>query len=158
MNLFVARFLGSCGGLGYFPFAPGTVTSFAAAVVYLLVPSLALPEVLLPSIAGVFLTGLLVSPVMEELYGHDPSRVTIDELAGQWVALLFLPHNWFVVLLGFVAFRFFDIVKPEPVNSAQRFPGGWGIMTDDILAGIYANLSVRIVVWVLSYSAVALPL
>ncbi|MCW8798496.1 MAG: phosphatidylglycerophosphatase A [Prosthecochloris sp.] len=158
VKLFMARFFGSCGGLGFFPVAPGTVTSFVAAAVYFLLPSLATAEVLIPLIVVAFLVGLMVSPVMESLYGHDPSQVTIDEVAGQWVAFLFLPHTWVTVVLGFAAFRFFDIVKPEPVNSAQRLAGGWGIMTDDILAGIYANLSVRIIVWALSFTALELPL
>ena len=155
---FLARLIGSCLGLGFVRWAPGTVASFAGALVYLLLPVLGRPEVLIPAIVIVFFLGLWASGVMEELYGHDPSQVTVDELAGQWIALLFLPHDWFVILLGFAAFRLFDILKPEPVDSAQRLPGAWGVMVDDVLAGIYANLSVRIVLWLLPYGALAVPL
>ncbi len=158
MKLFAAKILGSCAGLGYFPFAPGTLTSLVAVILFVLFPSLLRIEVAVPALGVVFVAGLWASEVMERIYGHDPSQVTIDELAGQWVALLFLPGGWQTMLLGFIAFRFFDILKPEPVNSAQRLPGGWGVMTDDVLAGIYANLSVRIVLWLLSFFPVALPL
>ena len=95
---------------------------------------------------------------MEETCGHDPSQATIDELSGQWLALLLLPDGWGTVLLGFAAFRFFDILKPEPVNSMQKLPGGWGVMADDLVAGIYANLSVRILLWLLSLVSVSMPL
>ena len=80
---------------------------------------------------------------MEEEYGDDPSIVTIDELAGQWLALAALPADMLPVLLSFAFFRLFDIAKPGPVNTVQRLPGGWGIMADDVLAGFFANLSVR---------------
>ena len=158
MREIIAKFLGSCAGLGYFPYAPGTVTSFAAAVFFVTVPSFSTPEVALPAIFTVFAVGLWSAKIMEEIYGHDPSQVTIDEVAGQWVALLLLPSGWFSALLGFTAFRVFDILKPEPVNIAQKLPGGWGVMADDLLAGIYANLSVRIVLWTLSLFSVAVPL
>ncbi|MBF0587448.1 phosphatidylglycerophosphatase A [Prosthecochloris sp. N3] len=158
MNSFFARVIGSCGGLGFVPAAPGTVTSFAAALVYLFVPALGRIEVMVPLLVVVFLLGLWASGEMEKIYGHDPSQVTVDELAGQWIALLLLPHDWLVALLGFAAFRLFDIVKPEPVDSAQRLPGAWGVMVDDVLAGVYANLSVRIVLWLLPYVSVAVPL
>jgi len=157
MRELTAKILGSCAGLGYFPFAPGTVTSLVVAVVFAAEPVLLAPEVALPSILAVFFLGLWAAGVMESLYGRDPSQVTIDEVAGQWVALLFLPAGWFTVLLGFAAFRFFDIVKPEPVNLSQNLPGGWGVMVDDLLAGVYANLSVRIVLWVLSFFSVTVP-
>ncbi len=152
-----AKFLGSCAGLGYFPFAPGTVTSFAAAAIFVAFPSIAALHIIIPATAVVFVLGLWASEVMEGIYGHDPSQVTIDEFAGQWVALVLLPGGWFGVLLGFIAFRLFDILKPEPVDSAQKLPGGWGVMVDDLIAGIYANLSVRIVFWALSFSSITIP-
>ncbi|MCG8341897.1 MAG: phosphatidylglycerophosphatase A [Chlorobiales bacterium] len=158
MRMFAAKFLGSCAGLGYFPFAPGTITSLAAVTLFVLFPSLLQIETALPVLAILFASGLWASGVMEEVYGHDPSRVTIDEFAGQWLALLLLPVGWFTAILGFVAFRFFDILKPEPVNSAQKLPGGWGVMADDLLAGVYANLSVRIMLWLLSFFPGAVPL
>lgn len=81
---------------------------------------------------------------MEEEYGEDPSQTVIDELAGQWLALVAIPASPLAVLLSFILFRFFDILKPGLVDRAQRLPGGWGIMADDVLAGIFANLSLRL--------------
>ena len=150
MSDFAAKFTGSCAGLGYAPVAPGTVTSLVAAVLIAAFPPLRDPAIALPAIFLVFAAGLWSAGVMENIYGRDPSRVTIDELAGQWVAMLFLPEGWFTALLAFAAFRFFDIVKPEPVNSSQKLPGAWGVMIDDLLAGLYANLSVRIALWLLA--------
>jgi len=156
MKDFTARFIGSCAGLGYVPFAPGTVTSLAAVLLFTVFPWLLRPESALPGIALVFVAGIWSADIMEKRYGHDPSQVTIDELAGQWIALLFLPGGWATALLAFAAFRFFDIAKPEPVNSSQKLPGAWGIMVDDLVAGVYANLSVRIALWLLSLFSISL--
>lgn len=158
MRVFAAKFLGSCAGLGYVPFAPGTVTSLVAVVFLTAFPSFLQVEVAIPGIAVVFAAGLWASMVMEKIYGHDPSQVTVDELVGQWLTLLLLPSGWLTAILGFTAFRLFDILKPEPVNIAQMLPGGWGVMVDDLLAGIYANLSVRIVLWLFSFFPGAVPL
>jgi phosphatidylglycerophosphatase A len=80
---------------------------------------------------------------MEEEYGEDPSQAVIDEVAGQWIALFAIPASPLAVLLAFILFRIFDILKPGLVDRAQRLPGGWGIMADDVLAGVFANLSLR---------------
>jgi phosphatidylglycerophosphatase A len=101
--------------------------------------------VLLCSVAGIW-----AGRLMEEQYGNDPSIVTIDELAGQWLALVALPEGILPVLLSLAFFRLFDIAKPGPVDAVQRLPGGWGIMVDDLLAGFFANLSVRIVLVILT--------
>jgi len=153
-----ARAIGSVGGLGYAPFAPGTVTSFAVLLPFALVPGFSFSPLLFAGLLLLFIAGLWAATVMEGMYGEDPSQVTVDELVGQWISLALLPQEPFVLLLGFALFRFFDIVKPEPVDSAQRLPGGWGVMVDDILAGVYANLSVRLILFVLSYTSVSFAL
>jgi len=154
----VACGIGSVGGLGYAPFAPGTVTSFAALLPFAVIPGFASSPFLFAGILLLFIPGLWAASVMEEIYGEDPSQVTVDELLGQWISLALLPQEPLVLLLGFALFRFFDIVKPEPVDSAQRLPGGWGVMVDDILAGVYANLSARLILFVLSYVSVSFAL
>ncbi len=88
---------------------------------------------------------------MEELFGNDPSIVTIDELVGQWLALVALPEGVWPVAFAFLFFRFFDIAKPGPVDALQRLPGGWGIMLDDVLAGLFANVSVRALIFLLTF-------
>jgi len=80
----------------------------------------------------------------QELLGRtDPSEVVIDEVAGFLVTMLLLPTSWVNMGLGFVLFRFFDIAKPWPVRQAERLKGGFGIVVDDLLAGVYAHLCLR---------------
>ena len=143
MKLITAKILSTCFGLGYFPAAPGTVTSIAAVLCYVFIPALHSTMVLLSLVVLFTAVGIWAGTVMEEQYGSDPSIVTIDELAGQWLALAALPTGLLPLLLSFAFFRLFDIAKPGPVDAAQRLTGGWGIMADDVLAGLFANLSVR---------------
>jgi phosphatidylglycerophosphatase A len=75
----------------------------------------------------------------------DPSIVVIDEMVGMWIALFLLPPGLSACILAFLAFRTFDIIKPPPARQLERLPGGWGIMLDDVMAGIYANILVRLV-------------
>ncbi len=150
MKLFVAKILSTCFGIGYFPVAPGTVTSVAAVLCYWFIPALHQPVLLLSLVLLCTVAGLWAGGVMEGEYGDDPSIVTIDELAGQWLALAFLPEGWLPVMLSLLFFRFFDIAKPGTVDAAQRLPGGWGIMADDLLAALFANVAVRGVLFFLT--------
>lgn len=143
MKLLVAKILSTCFGIGYFPVAPGTVTSVVAVLCYWFIPALHHPLLLLSLVLLCTFAGVWAGGVMEAEYGEDPSLVTIDELAGQWMALAFLPEGWLPVLLSLLFFRFFDIVKPGPVDALQRLPGGWGIMADDLLAALLANFASR---------------
>jgi len=149
MERWLGRIFGSAFGLGYAPVAPGTVASAAAALLYLYVPAVREPVWLVPMILLSVALGVWSGGVMEKEYGEDPSQAVIDEVAGQLIALAFLPVTPFVVLLAFIFFRLFDILKPGLVDHAQRLPGGWGIMADDVLAGIFANLSLQLVIVVL---------
>jgi phosphatidylglycerophosphatase A len=76
----------------------------------------------------------------------DPQSVVIDEVAGQWIALLFAPVSWKTLLLGFILFRAFDILKPPPVRQLERLPEGTGIVVDDVAAGLYALLVMQLVI------------
>ena len=150
MKLFAAKTLSTCFGIGYFPLAPGTVTSIVVALGYFFLPVLHNPALLLTLVLLSTCIGIWAGGVMEEHYGNDPSIVTIDELAGQWLALVALPEGVWPVLFSLVFFRFFDIAKPGPVDALQRLPGGWGIMLDDLLAGLFANLFVRALLFLLT--------
>ena len=143
MKLLAAKILSTCFGIGFFPVAPGTVTSVVAVIAYVFIPALHSTPLLLSLVIIALVVGIWTGRIMEEEYGNDPSIVTIDELAGQWLALAALPSGLVPVLLSLAFFRLFDIAKPGPVDSAQRLPGGLGIMADDLLAGFFANLSVR---------------
>lgn len=81
--------------------------------------------------------------VEQESGRHDPGYVVIDEVAGQWVALIHAHPNWSSLLLAFLLFRFFDILKPWPARRLERLPAGWGIVFDDLAAGLYALLVVQ---------------
>ncbi|MES2110593.1 MAG: phosphatidylglycerophosphatase A [Bacteroidota bacterium] len=107
------------------------------------------PPLLLSLIITIVITliGVWSSTVVEKIWGKDPSRVVIDEVAGMCVGLLFIPVELKYVITGLVLFRFFDIVKPLYIRKTENLPAGWGIMMDDILSGIYTNILLYSVVW-----------
>jgi phosphatidylglycerophosphatase A len=139
----VARWVATAGGLGYAPVAPGTVTSLVVAVVvWALAPGL---PALLGATAVVTAIGIWASSREEARVGvHDPSIIVIDEVAGMLVALIAAPPGPGWVLLLFFLFRVFDVWKPYPIDRLQALPGGWGIVVDDLLAGVYASLVGRL--------------
>ena len=131
------------------PFAPATWASFL--FIPFLYPFLGWPVwVQLVLTAVVMLVAIPLSTRAESFYGHDASAIVIDEVVGMMVTFLFLPfpgdakERWLVLLAGFVAFRIFDILKPFPAGRAQNLPGGRGVVLDDVAAGVYANLAVRV--------------
>src|SRR6185295_15757216 len=136
-------------GTGFSPIAPGTFGS--ALGVLLFWPAHRLPGwALAVGAAVIALVGVAAGDRLATRMGvEDPGRVVVDEVAGQWVSLLFLPWNWRVALAAFVAFRVMDVVKPWPARQLENLHGGWGIMADDLMAGVYANLLVRLalIVW-----------
>jgi phosphatidylglycerophosphatase A len=140
--------IASVFGAGFAPFAPGTFGTLAAALLYLLLPSAwfapACPWPVPIALGGLFLFGVAVSTLAEKKLSPDDPRIVIDEFVGFYIAVLLLPKTFMVALYGFVLFRVFDIAKPFPINRSQRLPGGWGVMVDDLIAGIYANLIIRI--------------
>ena len=81
--------------------------------------------------------------------GIDPGPVVIDEVLGMLVTLAFIPVGWSGALAGFFIFRVFDVIKPYPANRLEKFHGGVGIMADDAMAGVYANIALRLLMWLL---------
>jgi phosphatidylglycerophosphatase A len=77
---------------------------------------------------------------------HEPGQVNWDEVVGMMVALIGLPHHGIIYLSAFFLFRFFDIIKPQPANASQKLPGGWGVMSDDVIAGVYTNVLLQILI------------
>lgn len=132
---------------GYSPFAPGTAGSLVGIFIYL-IPGVEQPIILIPLSILFFIIGVVTSSHLEKKLGDDPSVVVIDEIVGMWVSLLFLPKQLAVYVGAFLLFRFFDIVKPTPARQAERLNGGWGIMLDDVFAGIYANIVIQIILLV----------
>jgi len=121
---------------------PGTVASFAAVIVAFFIPVSPL-LVLSVVVVGVVSSGKFAASSGKE----DPGEIVIDEVAGMWVALLGLAPGYFVPAFGL--FRILDIIKPFPVRNAEKLPGGIGIVADDLLAGLMANLIIRGTSWLL---------
>jgi phosphatidylglycerophosphatase A len=177
---YVALAIATCG-VGYLPLAPGTwgslvgvglyyLLKYAFAEVYLFAfenhwttkdafaegyeqrVTFLFTCVLLLVIGGISLLGTWAASRTEKIIGRkDPGIVVIDEVAGQLVAFIFLPHFFLgvpvppIILIGFLAFRFFDIVKPYPARKMESLAAGLGIMADDLVAGAYAALLVTVI-------------
>ena len=135
-------------GIGYIGKGAGTVAAVACSVCWYLayrngyqpIPSLIITIL-------ITLLGIWSSNVVSKIWGKDPARVVIDEVAGMCISLLFVPVTIKYVIAALVLFRFFDIAKPLFIRKLEKLPGGWGIMLDDVLAGIYANIVLQIVLW-----------
>jgi len=141
----LATVLATGFGSGYSPIAPGTAGTAVGLLLFL-------PLQLLP--AGAQLAATVVTFVVGVFAGthvarraslKDPGIVVIDEIVGLWVSLLFLPFTPAVAALGFLLFRLLDMVKPYPARQFEALPDGLGIMADDVMAGIYANLLLRVI-------------
>ena len=146
----LAVFIATAGYCGYFPIAPGTAGSAAGLLVYLLVWWAGSPILEVAAIALIFAAGTWAATHAERYFGGiDPGPVVIDEVLGMLITLAFIPAGWVAVLAGFVLFRVFDIIKPYPANRLEKFHGGFGIMADDAMAGVYANLALRALMWLL---------
>ena len=133
-------------GAGFSPVAPGTMGALVAILVWYILSLCMAYSTLQWTLAGLIVVftiiGVWSATVSERYWGEDPSRVVMDETVGEWIALLAVPASghWGYVLAAFVLFRFFDIVKPLGVRSMEKLKGGYGIMADDILSGIYAAI------------------
>ena len=130
-------------GTGYFPKAPGTAGSIVAILLFWFIPFTTMS--LLISLIVLFFLGIWSASHVERHEGEDPGKVVIDEVVGQGVALLIIPQQLWYYLLAFILFRIFDILKPFPVKQLEKLPSGWGIMTDDLMAGIYANGVIQLI-------------
>ena len=117
------------------PIAPGSFASLVCLLIWFFLPVSVLIQLIV--ISGIFIIGVLSSNKMViEMNNSDPSEVVIDEIAGMSIALFLLPHSILLYFIAFILFRIFDIFKPSFIYKVQSLPGGWGIMMDDVLAGI----------------------
>jgi phosphatidylglycerophosphatase A len=138
---YLALAIATCG-VGYLPLIPGTFGSLVGVGIFLLLPRIAI----LVAILAFTFAGIWAASRTEELFGRkDPGKIVVDEVAGQLIALLpLLFAAWSIktVIVSFILFRFFDIVKPYPANRLQDLEGGMGVMCDDLVAGAYAAIIV----------------
>lgn len=142
-----SKVFASCFGVGKLPWFPGTWGSLLGLVLtWLLVPVSFWGIVIWAAVLGF---GAAVSRLAEGEYGHDGRPIVIDEVFGMGLALLFVPKKIVYYVIAFVLFRLFDIVKPFPARQAEKLPFGWGVMVDDLVAGVYANVVVQMAIWLI---------
>lgn len=151
---FFSVLIGTGFGSGFSPFAPGTAGALLAALIWFgisfLVSEVCLIGLTVVSILIFTAMGVWATNRLEPYWGEDPSRVVVDEMVGVWIALLAAPSDdgWYA-LGAFALFRLFDIFKPLGIRRMENFPGGIGVMMDDILAGIYSFVLLIAVRWLI---------
>jgi phosphatidylglycerophosphatase A len=144
----LAVLIATVGYSGYFPIAPGTVGSAAGLLAYLIVWWTRSPIVEVALIAVLFAAGVWAGTTAERYFGGiDPGPVVIDEVVGMLITLFLIPVGISGAIAGFVLFRIFDIIKPYPAGRLEALHGGLGVMADDAMAAVYANLTLRAVLW-----------
>jgi phosphatidylglycerophosphatase A len=144
----LALLICTVGGVGYSPIAPGTAGSLAGLVFYAAFRWIGLgaaAEAL--AIVVIVVAGAWSGTLAERHFGTtDPGAGVIDEVAGMLITLYLLPVSWTLAVVGFLAFRLLDVFKPFPARQLESLHGGWGMMADDLMAAIYANLLLRVAI------------
>lgn len=142
----LALALATVFGVGYIPFAPGTFGSAAGLLLWAVLPATPLAQGL--AIVIVFIAGSWSGTLAERHFGRmDPGQVVIDEVLGMLITLFLNPVGWIGAIGGFLLFRIADIIKPFPANRFEHLHGGVGVMADDGMAAVYANLALRAFIW-----------
>ncbi len=149
MKRWIAQTIATFFYLGYSPFAPGTVGTLGAiALFYLLSHFSALVYTLFS--LGFTVASVWASGEAESMFGKtDPGQIVADEVCGYLVTMFLIPPSLRNIILGFFLFRFFDVIKPPPARRLEHLPGGFGIVMDDIFAGIYSNIILQVVIRVI---------
>jgi len=144
----LAVFVASFGYVGYFPFAPGTAGSAAGLALFAFIRWIGVPAIELGAIVAVFAIGVWAANGTEAATGRkDPGIVVIDEVLGMLITLALLPVSMLGILVGFLLFRALDVIKPYPARQLESLHGGLGIMADDAMAGLYAYVIMRGLIW-----------
>lgn len=136
--------LSSFFGIGYIRKGGGTVAAIATALIWYVAVAVPDSGLAIGAVLLVIVYGIWAGNVVEKKWGKDSSKVVIDEVAGMLVALLFIPVTVLNVFVALVLFRFFDILKPLLIRRLEKLPSGWGVMGDDVLAGIYSNIVLQV--------------
>jgi len=133
----ISKIIATACGIGFINKGGGTVASVVYCIAWFLLPEFSIVvQILL--IMLLLIIGVWSATEVEKIWGKDNYRIVIDEVAGMMIALLFVPDKIKYVLAALVLFRFFDILKPLGIKQMEKFPAGWGVMADDVLAGIYS--------------------
>jgi len=146
----VALALATVFGVGYIPIAPGTFGSLAGLLLWVLLPESPIAHLL--AIVVLFVAGSWSGSIAERHFGRtDPGQVVIDEVMGMLITLFLNPVGWRGATVAFFVFRAADVVKPYPANQLEKLPGGIGVMADDGMAAVYANVAVRAMLLIRSW-------
>ena len=141
--------IASVFGIGYVAKGGGTVAAMAYCLIWFFLPAgYTNNGWQLAVVTAILILGTWSSGEVDRIWGKDSNKVVIDEVAGMAIALLYVPVNGWYLVIGLVAFRFFDIVKPFGVRNAELLPKGWGVMADDVLAGLYALVITQSSIWI----------
>jgi len=140
------QIIATVAGIGYIRKGSGTVAAAVCAIAWYVFAGGVDPAVVLFVTLAITAIGVWSATVVERYWGIDSHRVVIDEVAGMGISVLFLPVSFGIGLAAFVLFRFFDIAKPAYIRSMEKLPHGWGVMADDVLAGIYTNILLQVAV------------
>ncbi len=145
MSVRLNRFIATAAGIGYLPLAPGTWAAVVTAIIWFLLsqsfpqlPVWQTPVIIFIIAAGIYSSGKLITEK-----DKDPGYIVIDEVAGMLITLLFVPPTILNYSIGLLLFRIFDILKPFGIKKMEKMQMGWGIMSDDILAGVYSTIILR---------------
>ena len=144
----IHKWIAGCFGIGHIK-GGGTIAAMICCVIWWFVQNDGVFNNWMIAVTAVItIIGIWSATVVEKDWGKDSSRVVIDEVAGLCIGLLFIPVTIKWIVVGLVLFRFFDIVKPLYIRKAEALHAGWGVMADDILAGIYTNLVLQVIIYV----------
>ncbi len=140
-------------GVGYSPVAPGTLGTLIAIPIYYFLSNISSPIYEI-TLIGFFFLSVWVSEKAEVLFGKkDDQRIVIDEIMGFLVTMLWVPKTAILIVTGFFLFRFFDILKPFPIRRLEKgLKGGYGVVLDDVMAGVYANIVLQMILVIKSFS------
>jgi len=150
---FIYKSLATVFGAGYFPVGPGTAGAIAGCIAlwlfekFNLISTTNTPLLFIGLILGTTILGIIATDKLENEWGKDPQKIVLDEVIGMWITMMFVQFTWLNLLIGFVLFRFFDIAKPLGIRKMESLGGGLGVMADDMLAGIYANIVLQLIVF-----------
>jgi phosphatidylglycerophosphatase A len=148
MNYFILL-LATGFGVGFSPMAPGTMGTLLAIPIFLLLSSIPSPVYECTIIAFFFLASWVSDKAQTHWGKKDDQRIVIDEIVGFFTTMMWLPRTALFMTLGFVLFRLFDITKPPPIRRLENVGGGYGVVLDDVMAGVYANMALQIIRWII---------
>jgi phosphatidylglycerophosphatase A len=136
-------------GTGYSPIAPGTLGTLITVPIYYFISNISSPIYEI-TLIGLFFLSVWISENAEVIFKKkDDRRIVVDEMMGFLITMLWIPKTFYFVLIGFLLFRFFDIFKPFPIRLLERrLKGGFGVVLDDVLAGVYANIILHLIYWI----------